>query len=82
MTGEPFNHLDEAEILRIFEESGICEVGRTDEVRVEEIVERAIHEAVLGETTSFLFHSFTEVLSSFAALMDGDALENDEDYNV
>jgi|GEM_PF-3506920 len=42
-----------------------------DEQRIEKIVKQALHEAVIKETTTFLFTGFTAVLAEFASALLG-----------
>ncbi|MGB0992605.1 MAG: hypothetical protein ACPG32_09055 [Akkermansiaceae bacterium] len=74
--------LDEAQIAHLFEEAGLREAPVPNMRRVEGVMERAMHETVIADTTSFVFSGFPAVLSSLLSAVVGKVSHPDQDYRA
>jgi hypothetical protein len=74
--------VEERKIREIFEEAGWTETPKPDLERIEAITERATLEAVLKDSTSFIFLSFTTVIASFLSAFFGAVHTGDDDYKA
>jgi len=74
--------IEEAEIQKIFAEAGWSEVPKPNELRIQQIEERAINEMIIKESIDFVFNSFEQVLGSFASTFLGSRESNSGDYRI
>ena len=74
--------VEERKIREIFEEAGWAEAPEPDMEHIEAITERATLEAVLKDSTSFIFLSFTTVIANFLSAFFGSVNTDDDDYKA
>lgn len=73
---------DEAQIHLLFEEAGMIEAPELDMRRVDQVLERAVHESVIKDTTSFIFKGFPAVLTGLMSVATGCVGDKDTDYKA
>lgn len=74
--------IDEAQIHLLFEEAGLMDAPAPDMRRVDEVLERAMHESVIKDTSSFVFKGFPAVLSAMLDVASGNISTGDVDYRA
>lgn len=74
--------LDELQIERLFEEAGLQELPVLNDRRVEMVMERAMHEKLMGELSSFMFQGFPAVVDGLLSAAGGRINHPDDDYKV
>ena len=66
LTEETYIH-EERAVSRIFQEVGWTQALPVDEDRIDRIAERATFQNIAKESTSFIFKSFSRVITAFMA---------------
>lgn len=73
---------EEVEFNKVFAEAGWAEIPLPNELRIQRIEEKALHELITKETIDFTFHSFGAVLGNFAAVFLSSNQPSPQDYKV
>ena len=73
---------EESELQQIFAEAGWYEKPLPNYERVDNAIERAIHEQISKESITFVFSGFGSVLSNFAHTFLSDNTPPPEDYRL
>ena len=71
---------EERKIRAIFKEAGWEDRPEPNTERIEQIAERALHESIIKDSTSFIFLSFTSVIANFLSAFFGSVNTTDKDY--
>jgi len=74
--------LHEAQIHLLFEEAGLMETPAPDMRRVDEVIERTMHEKAIKDTASFVFLGFPAALTGLMAVATNSVGEPDTDYRA
>lgn len=78
--------IDEAQIHLLFEEAGLAQVEdimpEPDMNRVDAVLERAMHESIIKDTTSFVFKGFPAVIAGMMSVATGCVSDPETDYKV
>ena len=74
--------LNESQIHLLFEEANLMEIPEPDMQRVEVIVERALHEKAIKDTTSFVFMGFPAVMLGFMSVASNTVGDPQSDYRA
>ncbi len=74
--------IDEAQVYLLFEEAGLIGVPELNTRRVEEVLERAVHESVIKDTSSFVFKGFPAVLAAMMSVATGCVGDPETDYRA
>lgn len=74
--------MDEAQILHLFEEAGLLDVPEPDLRRVDEVIERAMHEKVIHDLSSFIFKGVPAVIDGVVSVSTGKINHPDKDYRA
>lgn len=74
--------LHEAQIHLLFEEAGLMEAPAPDLRRVNEVIERALHEKAIKDTASFVFLGFPAVMAGFMAVATNTVGDSNTDYRA
>ena len=74
--------LNEAFISDIFQEAGLDEAPVVNQQRVEKVMERATHERVIADTSSFVFKGFPAAADGIISLANRTVGNEDEDYRA
>lgn len=78
--------LDEAQIHLLFEEAGLIQAEDIayvpDMRRVDAVIERARHESVIKDTTSFVFKGFPAVIAGMMSVATGCVSDSETDYKA
>ncbi|MFK7908969.1 MAG: hypothetical protein AB8F34_00045 [Akkermansiaceae bacterium] len=74
--------IDEAQIHLLFEEAGLMDAPVVDQRRVDGVMERAMHESIIKDTSSFVFLGFPAVLSAMLDVASGKISNSDSDYRA
>lgn len=74
--------IDEAQISLLFEEAGLMGAPVPNERRIDGVLERAMHESVIKDTSSFVFMGFPAVLSAMLDVASGTISTTDTDYRA
>ncbi len=78
--------INEAQIHLLFEEAGLVLADdiavEPDMRRVDAVVERAMHECIIKDTTSFVFKGFPAVISGMMSVAAGSVGDPETDYRV
>ncbi len=73
---------DEAQIALLFEEAGMVDTPAMDMRRVDQVLERAVHESVIKDTTSFVFKGFPAVIAGMMSVATGCVGDKETDYKA
>ena len=73
---------DEAQIQLLFEEAGLVDAPVANQRRIDEVLERAVHESIIKDTSSFVFLGFPAVISSMLDVASGKISTEDIDYRA
>ena len=73
-------NFDENEIFLLFQEAGMLEEPVVNQRRVDQVIERAMHEKVAKELTSFVFEGFPAVMDGLFSAASGKINHPDDDY--
>ncbi len=74
---------EEQKFNNLLQQAGWSELPPVDNARIDRIVERAHFENIAKESTSFIFSSFSTVITSFMATAFGSVPKNDHpDYRA
>jgi len=74
--------IDENQIRLLFEEAGLLDVPVPNERRVEKVMERAMHDNVISDLTSFMFEGVPAVLDGMLSVATGKINHSDGDYKA
>lgn len=74
--------IDESQVQRLFEDAGLLDAPVPDQRRVERVLERATHEKVVKDLTSFVFEGFPAVLDGLLSVASGRIHHPDNDYKA
>lgn len=74
--------IDEAQIHLLFEEAGLTDAPVANQRRIDGVLERAMHESIIKDTSSFVFHAFPTVISSMLDVASGKISTEDTDYRA
>ncbi|BDS06622.1 hypothetical protein NT6N_16620 [Oceaniferula spumae] len=74
--------IDENQIRLLFEEAGLLDQPVPDEHRVENIMERAMHDNVIRDLASFMFEGFPAVVDGVLSISTGKINHPDHDYRA
>ncbi|MCP5535034.1 MAG: hypothetical protein H7A51_02240 [Akkermansiaceae bacterium] len=78
--------IDEAQIHLLFKEAGLIQSEDVAHVpdmrRVDAVIERAMHECVVKDTTSFIFKGFPAVIAGMMAVATGCVGRSETDYKA
>jgi hypothetical protein len=78
--------IDEAQIHLLFEEAGLMHAQDVAHVpdmrRVDAVIERAMHECVIKDTTSFVFKGFPAVIAGMMSVATGCVGDPETDYKA
>ncbi|MBT8043862.1 MAG: hypothetical protein KJO79_02830 [Verrucomicrobiae bacterium] len=78
--------IDEAQIHLLFEEAGLIQAENIDHApdmrRVDAVIERAIHESLIKDTTSFVFKGFPAAIVGVMSVATGCVRDSGTDYRV
>ena len=74
--------LHEAFISDIFQAVDTAVDRVVNEERINKIMERAMHEKIIADTSSFLFKGFPAVADSIMSLANGKVRNHKEDYRT
>lgn len=71
---------DESQIELLFADAGLVDTPVVNEVRVEKVMERAMHEKVIKELSSFAFEGFPAVVDGLLSVTSNKINHPDGDY--
>ncbi|MBK1830178.1 hypothetical protein JIN77_05555 [Verrucomicrobiaceae bacterium R5-34] len=74
--------LDESQIRLLFEEAGMLEEPVMNPQRVEKVMERAMHENVIADLSTFMFKSVPSVVDGVLSVSTGKVNHGDSDYKA
>lgn len=74
--------IDEAQIHLLFEQAGLMDAPVPDMRRIDGVLERAMHESVIKDTSSFVFKGFPAVISAMLDVASGKISTGDIDYRA
>lgn len=74
--------IDEAQIHLLFEEAGLTGAPVADRRRIDGVLERAAHESIIKDTSSFVFLGFPAVLSAMLDVASGRISTDGTDYRA
>ncbi len=74
--------IDEAQIHLLFEQAGLTDAPVPDLRRIDGVLERAVHESIIKDTSSFVFKGFPAVLSAVLDVASGKISTGDIDYRA
>lgn len=74
--------MDERQIQLLFEEAGLQEAPVPNMRRVEQVMERAMHEKVIKELSSFMFDGFPAVIDGLLSAAGGEINHPDDHYKA
>lgn len=74
--------IDENQIQHLFAEAGLLDAPATDQRRVDQVVERAMHETVIKDLSSFMFEGFPAVVDAMMSVATGKIHHRDNDYKA
>lgn len=71
---------EERQMRELFQQAGWDADPPPSTARIEAITERALHEIIIKDASSFIFRSFTSVTSNFLSAYFGSVSSDDHDY--
>ena len=74
--------INEAQIHHLFEEAGLTDAPVANQRRIDEVLERAVHESVIKDTSSFVFKGCPAVISAMLDVASGKISIDDVDYRA
>jgi len=74
--------IDENQIHLLFEEAGLLDTPQPNQRRVEQVMERAMHEKVIKDLSSFTFEGFPAVIDGVLSLAAGKISHQDDNYKA
>ncbi len=74
--------MDERHIQLLFDEAGLQALPEPNQRRVEQVMERAMHEKVIKELSSFMFQGFPAVVDSLLSVASGEVKHPNNDYKA
>ena len=74
--------INEAEIYLLFEEAGLADPPVPDIRRVNQVIERTLHEKAIKDTASFVFLGFPAVVMGFMSVATNAVGNPNTDYRV
>lgn len=74
--------INEAFIESVFEDAGLIEQPVINHARVEKVIERAMHERLIADTTSFLFKGIPAATEEIISLANKTIGNDDVDYRA
>ena len=72
--------INEAQIHLLFEQAGLMDAPAPDLRRIDGVLERAVHESVIKDTSSFVFKGFPAVICAMLDVACGKVAASDTDY--
>ncbi len=73
-------NINETFLDGIFHEAGLAETPEVNHQRVEKVLERAMHEKLIADTTSFVFKGFPAAADAAISLANRTVGNDDTDY--
>lgn len=74
--------IHESFIEGVFEEAGMAETPAPDQQRVEKVIERALHERLIADTSSFLFKGAPAATAGIISLANNTVGNDQADYRA
>ena len=74
--------INEAQIHLLFEEAGLVATPAPDMRRVNQVIERTLHEKAIKDTTSFVFLGFPAVVMAFMSVATNTVGDSETDYRA
>ncbi|MGJ8678037.1 MAG: hypothetical protein ACSHX0_11010 [Akkermansiaceae bacterium] len=73
---------NESFISNIFEDAGITEQPAVNQRRVDKVIERAMHEKLIADTSTFIFKGFPAAADGIISLANNKVGNDDSDYRA
>lgn len=74
--------MDDHQIELLFQEAGLQEAPVMNQRRVEQVMERAMHEKVMKELSSFVFEGAPVVIDGLLSVASGEINHPDDHYKA
>lgn len=69
-------------VFGLFEEACMSDMAQPNPQRVSQIVEKALHETIIADTTSFLFKAIPSAITGLYSVASGHPHIPDTDYQI